>query len=170
MVRTKDQSVQLCVDYRDLNECTLKNTFPLPHIQDILDNISSNIRILASGNDPYGSQSSSILHPKGSLWVERDALWSLKCTRHIPEADGPCARGVAVGDMPNIAWWDGNCIKCWRAWGRCLLDCARLTLNWRHLNVACLWSIFGEHCFSSGCGHWPPEGPGDKGVAHTMEH
>jgi hypothetical protein len=34
-VKTKDQSLRLCVDYRPLNVVTIKNKYPLPHI-DIL--------------------------------------------------------------------------------------------------------------------------------------
>ncbi|KAI3368203.1 hypothetical protein L3Q82_007929 [Scortum barcoo] len=41
MVKKKDQSPCLCVDYRPLNERTIKDTYPLPHIQDTLDTLST---------------------------------------------------------------------------------------------------------------------------------
>uniref|UniRef100_A0A3B4WDD1 Gypsy retrotransposon integrase-like protein 1 n=2 Tax=Seriola lalandi dorsalis TaxID=1841481 RepID=A0A3B4WDD1_SERLL len=41
MVRKKDQSPRLCVDYRPLNERTIKDAYPLPRIQDTLDTLST---------------------------------------------------------------------------------------------------------------------------------
>ncbi|KAK4313846.1 hypothetical protein Pmani_014832 [Petrolisthes manimaculis] len=37
LARKKDGSVRCCVDYRVLNEVTVKNTYPLPRIDDTLD-------------------------------------------------------------------------------------------------------------------------------------
>lgn len=41
MVRKKDQTFRLCVDYRALNERTVKDAYPLPRIQDTLDTLST---------------------------------------------------------------------------------------------------------------------------------
>lgn len=38
-VKKKDGSKRLCVDYRALNEITVKSRFPLPLIEDVLDNL-----------------------------------------------------------------------------------------------------------------------------------
>ena len=35
-----DGSLQLCVDYRELNKLTLKNKYPLPRIDDLFDQLS----------------------------------------------------------------------------------------------------------------------------------
>lgn len=37
MVRKKDGIWRLCVDYRQLNSMTVKNNFPIPIIEDLLD-------------------------------------------------------------------------------------------------------------------------------------
>jgi hypothetical protein len=38
-VRKKDGTQRICVDYRDLNEVTIKNKYPLPHIEDLFDQL-----------------------------------------------------------------------------------------------------------------------------------
>ncbi|KAM6975889.1 retrovirus-related Pol polyprotein from transposon 412 [Tautogolabrus adspersus] len=41
MVKKKDNTPRLCVDYRPLNERTIKDAYPLPRIQDTLDTLSN---------------------------------------------------------------------------------------------------------------------------------
>jgi hypothetical protein len=36
-VKKKDGSMRMCVDYRSLNEVTIKNKYPLPRIDDLFD-------------------------------------------------------------------------------------------------------------------------------------
>lgn len=40
LVSKKDGKVQMCVDYRDLNNASPKDDFPLPHINVLVDNTS----------------------------------------------------------------------------------------------------------------------------------
>jgi hypothetical protein len=40
-VKKKDQSLRLCVDYRPLNVVTVKNKYPLPHIDILFDQLAS---------------------------------------------------------------------------------------------------------------------------------
>ena len=39
-VRKKDGSLRLCIDYRELNQVTMKNKYPLPRIDDLLDQLA----------------------------------------------------------------------------------------------------------------------------------
>jgi len=40
LVKKKDESSRLCVDYRKLNKLTIKNKYPLPRIDDLMDQLS----------------------------------------------------------------------------------------------------------------------------------
>lgn len=38
-VKKKDSSLRLCIDYRQLNRVTVRNKYPLPHIDDLFDQL-----------------------------------------------------------------------------------------------------------------------------------
>ena len=38
-VKKKDDSMRLCIDYRQLNLVTVKNRYPLPRIDDLFDQL-----------------------------------------------------------------------------------------------------------------------------------
>jgi len=40
LVKKKDGTSQLCVDYRQLNKLTIMNKYPLPRIDDLMDQLS----------------------------------------------------------------------------------------------------------------------------------
>ena len=39
LVKKKDGSMRLCVDYRQLNKVTIKNRYPLPRIDNLMDQL-----------------------------------------------------------------------------------------------------------------------------------
>jgi len=41
LVKKKDGSMRLCVDYRQLNKVTIENRYPLPRIDDLIDQLAS---------------------------------------------------------------------------------------------------------------------------------
>jgi hypothetical protein len=42
-VEKKDGTLRICVDYRSLNEVTIKNKYPLPQIEDLFDQMKAAI-------------------------------------------------------------------------------------------------------------------------------
>jgi len=39
LVKKKNGSMRLCIDYRQLNKVTIKNRYPLPRIYDLMDQL-----------------------------------------------------------------------------------------------------------------------------------
>ena len=38
-VKKKDGTLRICIDYRGLNQMTVKNKYPLPYIEELLDQL-----------------------------------------------------------------------------------------------------------------------------------
>ena len=43
LVKKKDGSSRLCVDYKQLNKMTIKNKYPLPRIDDLMDQLHGSL-------------------------------------------------------------------------------------------------------------------------------
>ena len=47
LVRKKDGTVRFCIDYRKLNESTVKDSYPLPRISEAIDSIGRDAKYLS---------------------------------------------------------------------------------------------------------------------------
>ena len=43
LVHKKDDTYRMCVDYRALNQITIKNRFPIPRVEDLFDKLQGAI-------------------------------------------------------------------------------------------------------------------------------
>ena len=96
LVTKKDGSMCFCVDYRRLNVCTVKDVYPLPHIDDSLWLLGSQQWFskmdLASG---YGQVAMSPDVSRKAVFVTHEGLFQFRvmpfglCNGNIREAHGP---------------------------------------------------------------------------------
>lgn len=47
---TKELKLHFCIDYRTLNQCVKPDRFPLPKIQEVLDELASGIYLMMLDN------------------------------------------------------------------------------------------------------------------------
>ena len=67
IVKKKDGSVRFCVDYRQLNERTMKDSHPLPRIDDCLDCLSGATWYHQVAMDERGKDKTTFVTRKGTF-------------------------------------------------------------------------------------------------------
>ena len=97
IIKKKDDTIRLCVDYRRLNAMTQVDAYPMPRIDDILDQVGQARYIttldLAKGywQLPVAEEDrpkTAFITPRG-LSIQNDAIWSLWSACNISANDGP---------------------------------------------------------------------------------
>ena len=103
MVRKKDGTLRFCVDYRELNKVTKRDTFPLPHVDDLLYRSAGEFQvfyhsgpsqwILADMCCPWLSREDSFCHSTWVVSVLGDAIRAYQCTCCLPKTNADSTNG-----------------------------------------------------------------------------
>ena len=76
-VPKKDGKVRMCVDYRDLNRASLKDNFPLPYIDTLVDNIAKHS--LFSFMDEFSGYNQIIMALEDMEKTTFLTMWGIFC-------------------------------------------------------------------------------------------
>jgi hypothetical protein len=85
-VDKRDGTIRLCVDYRKLNEVTIKNKYPLPKIEDLFDQLNgakvfSKIDLRTGYHQPKVRESNipkTAFTTRYGLFVSHPKNWNVK--------------------------------------------------------------------------------------------
>ena len=72
-VRKKTREIRLCIDFRDLNKASLKENYPLPKMDHILQRVVGSTRI--SLLDGYSGYNQILIHPADQLKATFTTPW-----------------------------------------------------------------------------------------------
>ena len=81
-VRKKTGEIRLCIDFRDLNKASLKDNYPLPKMDHILQRLVGSRRI--SLLDGYSRYNNILVHPDDQLKTTFTTPWSTFMYVKIP--------------------------------------------------------------------------------------
>lgn len=116
LIRKKDNTYRFCVDYRSMNEVTVRDAYPLPRIDECLDSLGLSqwnemillpqrkFRILANRHGSWWYRKDRC-YKSWLVPIHCDAFWSYQPTLHFLEVEGGCPSRIAVGRVPSVFRW-----------------------------------------------------------------
>ena len=81
-VPKKDGKVRMCVDYKDLNQVSPKDNFPLPHIDTLVDNTTKNSRF--SFMDGFSRYNQIWMASEDREKIAFVTMWGTFCYKVMP--------------------------------------------------------------------------------------
>lgn len=103
LVPKPDGSLRFCVDYRKLNELSIRDPYPIPRMDECLDSLGRRSslhharreqRVLASAHGAGRQGEDSLHHSRGALRIQSDAFRPHKRSPHVPARARYCASAV----------------------------------------------------------------------------
>ncbi|GKD13849.1 putative reverse transcriptase domain-containing protein [Tanacetum coccineum] len=74
-VKKKDESFQMCINYRELNKLTVKNRYPLPRIDDLFDQLQcAPILALPEGSEDFIVYCDASIKGLGAVLMQREKV------------------------------------------------------------------------------------------------
>ena len=86
LVSKHDDGFRFCKDFRNVNDNTKSDSFPIPRITDCIDQIGNAKfaeRLLAGTFNSGSSRNFRICNTKGFISVQGHAVWNEKCSSNI---------------------------------------------------------------------------------------
>ena len=100
LVKKKDGSMRMCIDYRGVNAITIKNKYPLPRVDDLNSMVRGIFLKLILDRDTikYVSNHKMYLrqHLEHTLGITSfsSTLWFNKCSSHVYDTHGSCLMSI----------------------------------------------------------------------------
>jgi hypothetical protein len=98
----KDGTKRMCIDYRFLNEVTVKNKYPLPRIEDLFDQLRGagvfskiDLRLGYHQQNPvFGYTENNLYHQVWTIGVHCHVIQSNECASLFHVLDEQCVHGL----------------------------------------------------------------------------
>ncbi|RDX75790.1 hypothetical protein CR513_44292, partial [Mucuna pruriens] len=92
LVPKKDEKVQMCVDYRDLNRASPKDNFPLPHIDMLVDNTTQHA--FYSFMDAFSGYNQIWMAEEDRKKTTFITMWGTFCYKVMPSSSRTLERHI----------------------------------------------------------------------------
>ena len=110
LVRKKDRSLHICIDFCQLNAHTKKDSYPLPHIQEVMESMVG-VRHFCCLDQKSGfwqakmDEESKHLHHREPqiLQVWTNAISALQCYNNLPMADAELLMRTESDILPDLS-------------------------------------------------------------------
>ena len=110
MVKKKDGSWRMCVDYRRVNKTSRFDCFPLPRLDEAQRVRRRRFLFLARPGDglspgarcPLLHREDRVHHTRGPVRNPQDAVWPLQRAAHVPAPDVDCAAWPHRAHLPRL--------------------------------------------------------------------